>query len=197
MRTFIIRARKGTTDWTRVQSDVGESAHIEIIAHVIMNAFFISNGFRKDAEVYIVLDSAKDFPRTIHLSGTEGLSITGFHEAAGLQLIEKALKESVGLKKDERRPIMPGLIIHGFGFEKLVSDLLVTRTLYLLAPKGEDIRETQLDPHPVFILSDHIPMPSNLLKSFTRRGLKTISLGKTMLFASQCVILLNDALDRA
>lgn len=196
MRTFIIRARKGTTRWDRIRSSVGGSEHFEVVAHTVINAFFVSNGFRENVEVYIVLDSSEDFPRTIKLSSCEGLSIAGFHEEAVLELIEKALKESPGLQKDETQSIAPGLQISGFGFEKLVGNLLETRAVYLLEPKGEDIRSAELELNPVFILSDHLAMPKNTVKSLKRRGLKNLSLGKKMLFASQCVVLLQDELDR-
>lgn len=196
MRTFILRARKGTTRWQKIRSQLGAKEHFEVIPHTVMNAFFYSNGFRQDVEVYIVLDSSEDFPRTIKLSGNEGLSIAGFHEEAIVELIEQALKNSANLKKDEIKTIAPGLSIYGFGFEKLIGELIATRTIYLLEPKGEDIRTTHIEPDPVFILSDHIAMPKNIMKSLKRRGLKTISLGKKMLFASQCVVLINHEMDR-
>lgn len=196
MRTFIIRARKGTTRWEFVRSQVGTAAHFEVVAHSVINAFFVSNGFREDVEVYVVLDSSEDFPRTIKLSGAEGISIAGFHEAAVLDLVELALKESVDLRKDETRVIAPGLQISGFGFEKLVGGLLESRTVYLLDSKGDDIRSAEITANPVFILSDHLALPKNNVKSFMRRGMKTISLGKKMLFASQCVVLINHEIDR-
>ncbi|RDI36674.1 tRNA (pseudouridine(54)-N(1))-methyltransferase TrmY [Aquicella lusitana] len=197
MRTFVIRARKGTTRWEQVRAQIGTKGHFEVIAHSVMNAFFVSNGFRDQVEIYIILDSAEDFPRTIKLSGSEGLSIAGFHEEAVLELVEKALRDSPALQKNETRTIAPGLQISGFGFEKLASHLLETRTVYLLDRKGEDIRSMALASNPVFILSDHLAMPKKSVKGLIRHGLKTISLGKKMLFASQCVTILNYELDRA
>ena len=197
MRTFIIRARKGTTRWERVRAQIGGSEHFEVVAHSVINAFFVSNDFRDDVEIYIVLDSSEDFPRTIKLSSAEGLSIAGFSEAAVLDLVEKALKDSQGLQKDETRNIAPGLLISGFGFEKLVGGLLETRPVYLLDPKGDDVRTTALEADPVFVLSDHLAMPKNNVKGLKRRGAKTISFGKKMLFASQCVVLLHYEMDRA
>lgn len=195
MRTFIIRARKGTTRWERLRTSIGNSQHLEVVAHSVINAFFIASSFREDVEVYIVLDSTEDFPRTIKLSGDQKLSLSGFHENAVLSLLEKALKQSPNLRKDETKSIAPGLEISGFGFDKLVSHLLETRTLYLLEPKGENIRTTPLEKDPVFILSDHLSMPSKIFKSLKRKGLKTISLGKKMLFASQCVVIIHYELD--
>ncbi len=196
MRTFIIRARKGTTRWELVRSQIGSREHFEVVTHSVINAFFFSNGFRDDVEVYIILDSSIDFPRTIKLSSSEGLSIGGFHEDAVLELVETALKNSMGLQKNETRMIAPGLHISGFGFEKLVGQLLITRPVYLLDRKGNDIRSAEIGSDPVFVLSDHLAMPKNSIKGLMRVGLKTISLGKKMLFASQCVVLLHYELDR-
>lgn len=196
MRTFIIRARKGSTRWDKIRSSVGGSEHFEIVAHSVMNAFFVSNDFRDDVEVYIILDRSDDFPRTIKLSSSEGLSIAGFHEEAIIDLVETALKNAQGLMKDETRTVLPGVQISGFGFEKLVRNLLETRSVYLLDRKGEDIRAANLADNPVFVLSDHLAMPKNSVKGLKRHGLKLVSLGKKMLFASQCVVLIHYEMDR-
>jgi tRNA (pseudouridine54-N1)-methyltransferase len=195
MRTFILKARNGTTAWQQVRAQIGNKGHFEVIAHSIINAFFVSNGFRTDTEFYVILDSSHDFPRTLKLSAVEGLSIAGFHEGAVIDLLEKALKDGKDLKKDETLIVAPGLEIHGFGFEKLVGELIKTRQLYLLEPKGDNLREQQLEADPIFILSDHLALPKNNVKSLKRRGLKTLSLGKKMLFASQCIVLLHHELD--
>ena len=195
MRTFIIRARKGTTRWDKLRSQLGGKEHFEVVAHSVINAFFLSNDFRMDVEVYIVLESSADFPKTIRLSGNEGLSLAGFHEEAVVQLLEQALKNSANLIKDQSRSLAPGVTVYGFGFDRLVSNLIQDRTLYILSPKGEDIRTSTLDENPVFILSDHLTMPKKSLNSLKSKGLKQISLGKKMLFASQCVVLLNHEFD--
>ncbi|MFA6303739.1 MAG: hypothetical protein WC627_11510 [Legionella sp.] len=195
MRSFIIKARKGSTRWERVRSQIGTKEHFEVVAHSVINAFFISSDFRTDVEVYIVLDSSEDFPRTIKLSSAEGLSLAGFHEEAVVSLVEKTLKDSQGLQKDSTKTLAPGVQIFGFGFEKLVSSLMPNRTLYILDKKGDNIRTLSLAKDPVFILSDHLAMPKKSLAGLKRKGLKTLSLGPKMLFASQCVVLINHEID--
>lgn len=196
MRTFILRARKASTRLEQFKASLGSKDHVEVIAHTIANAFFFSNGFRQEVEVYVVLDSSADFPRTVKLSGYQGLSLAGFHERAVLEVIEKALRDSPHLQKDQTQIIAPGVEISGFGFEKLVNELMKTRPIYLLDHKGQDIRAQSLKPDPVFVLSDHLAMPKNSLKSLVNRGAKLLSLGKKVLFASQCVILIHHELDR-
>ena len=197
MRTFIIRARKGTTRSERIRSQIGGKGHFEVVAHSVINAFFISSAFREDVEVYIVLDSSDDFPRTIKLSSADGLSMSGFHEEAVIGLVEKALKDTRCLHKDETCVVDKGVQVSGFGFEKLVANLIQTRPIYLLDYKGDDIRAFQFDKDPIFILSDHLAMPKKTVLGLKRKGLKTMSLGIKMLFASQCIVLIHHEMDRA
>ena len=196
MRTFVIRARKGTVQADRVFSQVGSDAHFEIIAHTLANAFYVSNGMRSHVEVYVVLDSATDFPRTLKFSSNDALSFPGFHEHAILQVIVSVLEKGHKIMKGERLVILPGIELYGFGFETLMKELIGRGFVYLLDKKGRDIRSIPLEPQGIFILSDHLVMPKNSIKSLERKGLIKISLGKQMLFASQCVVLVHNELDR-
>lgn len=197
MRTFILRARKGTVHADKVTSQVGSGAHFEIIAHLLANAFYISNDMRMDVEVYIILDSTPDFPRTLKFSSKSGLSFPGFHEQAILSTISSALAKGANIAKDATQQIEPGIEISGFGFDTLMQKLQAQDyPLYLLDKKGEDIRDVNFTANSVFILSDHLPMPKNSIKVLERRGLTKINLGPKMLFASQCVTLVHNELDR-
>ena len=61
---------------------------------------------------------------------------------------------------------------------------------------GTPIREQVFEGNPCFLLTDHIPMPKNTFHTLDRLGTKKISLGRTMLFASQCVVLIHHELDQ-
>lgn len=196
MRTFVLRARKGTVNSEKVFAQVGSGEHFEIVAHTLMNAFYFSNGMRPDVEVYVVLDSAADFPRTLKFSSNEGLSFPGFHEEAILKVVAAALAKGGKVAKDANLPIEPGIEIFGFGFDVLMKKLQEQMPVYLLDKKGADVRAVDFAEEGVFVLSDHLPMPKNSIKVLERRGLIKISLGRKMLFASQCVVLIHNELDR-
>jgi tRNA (pseudouridine54-N1)-methyltransferase len=196
MRSFVLRSRKASVNADRIEDQIGTNAHVEIIAHALANAFFYSNGMREDVEVYIVLDSSADFPRTIRFASDQGLSIPGFHETAILGVISNALNAAKNISKDQIISVAPGIEIAGFGFERLLQKLLETRSVYLLDKKGDDIRSVKLDLDGVFVLSDHLSMPQKNVKNLMRRGLKKIGLGRRMLFASQCIVLVHHELDR-
>jgi tRNA (pseudouridine54-N1)-methyltransferase len=196
MRAFVIRARKGTVDADKVFSQVGSREHFEIIAHTLANAFYFSNGMRTDVEVYVVLDSTPDFPRTLKFSSNNGLSFPGFHEYAILEVVSSALARGNKVTKGNIQTIEPGIEICGFGFDTLMQRLQEHCSVYLLDKKGKDIRSINFEQSGVFVLSDHLPMPKNSIKVLERRGLTKMSLGRKMLFASQCVVLIHNELDR-
>jgi tRNA (pseudouridine54-N1)-methyltransferase len=99
MRTFVIRARKASVRADKVFSQIGTEGHFEIVAHTLMNAFYVSNDMRPDVEVYIVLDSSVDFPRTLKFSSAQQLSFPGFHEHAILEVVASALAKGSQVKK--------------------------------------------------------------------------------------------------
>ena len=197
MRTFILRARKASVRADTVRAQVGSDAHVEIIAHTLANAFYYSQGMRDDVDVYVTLDSTPDFPRTVHFSASEGLSMPGFHEAGIVQVLSKALEAGSKVEKDGVLNVAPGIEVLGYGFDALVRKLIENRPVYLLEPDGADLRETKISDDPVFILSDHLEMPKNSIKGMERRGAQRISVGERMLFASQCVVLIHNELDRS
>lgn len=196
MRHFVIRARKGKVDAAQVSAQVGSKAHFEIIAHTLANAFYYSNGMRSDVEVYIVLDSSPDFSRTLKFSSNNGLSFPGFHEQAILEVVSAALAQGKNITKDRIMTVAPGIEICGFGFEILMKKLQEDYPIYLLDKKGTDIRSVNFEREGVFVLSDHLSFSKNITKTLTRKGAEKISLGRKMLFASQCIVLIHNELDR-
>jgi tRNA (pseudouridine54-N1)-methyltransferase len=68
--------------------------------------------------------------------------------------------------------------------------------IYLLDKKGKDIRMMNLAQDSIFILSDHLALPKNNIKALDRKGAMKLSLGRKMLFASQCIVLIHNELDR-
>jgi tRNA (pseudouridine54-N1)-methyltransferase len=121
--------------------------------------------------------------------------IGGFDERALLGKVAKALDASVGMGKEESRPVESGVTVRTIAFERLVQELARDHQLFIMDRKGTPIREQAFGGNPCFLLTDHIPMPKKVLPSLERLGAKQLSLGPTMLFASQCVLLIHHQLD--
>ena len=205
MRSFVLRARAAPTDAQRLLAGVGGEVHAEILAHTLMNAFFVAQSHREGVVVYLVLESTADYSRTLRFEGGAISGLGGFHEQAWLTKIARALEASRGMGKDERRAVEPGLEVRTQSFERLVAELAPDHALFVMDRKGRPIAEALAEAAsgsaaakaiPCFLLTDHIPMPKNSLSGLERLGARTISLGPTMLFASQCVVLIHHALDQ-
>ena len=196
MRTFVLRARAAPTDSARLLASVGQEAHTEILAHTLMNAIFVAQSHRPDVVVYLVLESTQDFSRTIRFDANAMHDIGGFNEQALLGKVAKALDASRGMGKEESRQVESGVEVRTVSFERLVQQLAADHQLFVMDRKGTPIGEQVFDGNPCFLLTDHIPMPKKTFHSLERLGARRITLGRTMLFASQCVVLIHHALDQ-
>jgi len=196
MRTFVLRARAAPTDSRKLLAGVGGEAHTEILAHALMNAIFVAQSHRADVVVYLVLESTQDFSRTIRFDANAMHDIGGFDEQALLGRIAKALDASHGMGKDETRPVESGVAVRTVSFERLVQELSEDHQLFVMERKGTPIGQQAFGGNPCFLLTDHIPMPKKTFHSLERLGTVKISLGSTMLFASQCIVLIHHVLDQ-
>jgi tRNA (pseudouridine54-N1)-methyltransferase len=195
MRTFVLRARAAPTDSQKLLAGVGQEAHTEILAHTLMNAIFVAQSHRADVVVYLVLESTADYSRTIRFEAAAMHDIGGFDERSLLGKVAVALDASRGIGKEESRPVESGVTVRTISFEKLVQELASDHALFVMDPKGTAIRDQAFGDNPCFLLTDHIPMPKNTFHTLDRLGTKRISLGRKMLFASQCVVLIHHVLD--
>jgi tRNA (pseudouridine54-N1)-methyltransferase len=196
MRTFVLRARAAPTDSRKLLAAVGQEAHPEILAHTLMNAIFVAQAHRPDVVVYLVLESTQDFSRTLRFEVNAMHDIGGFNEQALLGKVAHALDVSRGMGKEEERPVESGVTVRTVSFERLVQQLAEDHELFMMDRKGTPIHEQAFAGNPCFLLTDHIPMPKKTFHSLDRLGVRRITLGRTMLFASQCVVLIHHELDR-
>ncbi len=196
MRTFVLRARAAPTDSRKLLAAVGQDAHTEILAHTLMNAIFVAQSHRADVSVCLVLESTADYSRTIRFVASDMHAIGGFDQGALMAKIANALDASTGMGKDEVRAVEAGVTVRTTSFERLVQELAADHALYVLDRKGTPIREQAFGSNPCFLLTDHVPMPKKSFHTIERLGARKISLGPTMLFASQCVVLVHHELDQ-
>ncbi len=195
MRAFVLRARAASTDSRQLLAGVGQGSHSEVLAHTLMNAIFVAQSHRDDVVVFLVLESTRDYSRTIRFDASNIANIGGFHEQALLNKVATALDASAGMGKEQERQVESGISVRTISFEKLVQELATDFQLYMMEKKGTPIRERQFEDNACFLLTDHIPMPKKSFNSLKRLGAQHISLGPKMLFASQCVVLIHNELD--
>ncbi len=206
MREFIVRARHAPVDADRFRQAIGSDAHVEYLSQVVVNALLISKGHRPDTRLTLVLEDSDDFSRAVCLDGGSLGSLPGWHESAIVDVLCEALVAGRRLHKEERITVADGISIAAISFEHLVRSMSGVKTpeqgesaasrLFILDRKGEDIRASRLPDDPVFVMTDHIPMPRKTLAYLYRLGAHRLSLGPIMLQTSQCVTVLHNELDR-
>src|SRR5690606_159398 len=140
-------------------ASVGKDAHAEILAHTLMNAIFVAQSHRPDVTVYLVLESTRDFSRTIRFDVNAMHDIGGFDERALLGKVPKSLAASCGMGKDEPRPAESGVTVRTASFARLVPTLAEDNRPFLLDPQGTPIQEQAFGDRPCFLLTHDIPMP--------------------------------------
>ena len=197
MREFIYYSRSAPTTGSYITEDLQRSGRIDIAVHTVIATFFLSHKIRADAKLHLCFAGAPDPPKHLELKPvTEGKT--------GIDKIYLAKKDVSGVLKrmlykyreGEKKEVFPGFWIEKKGFLEIVKELAKEgRNIYILDPKGEDIRTAEIKENPIFILGDHKGLPLKELKR-----LKTIctpvTIGPKVYFASQTLAVVNNEIDR-
>lgn len=197
MREFIYYSRTAPTSGNFSLDNLQKAGRIDIAIHVIIATFFLSHKIRADAKLNLIFAGPPNPPRYIEMAPV----IEG---ETGIDKIYLSKKDVSGILKrilykyreGQRREVFPGYWIQKKGFLELVNDLNKQgRNLYILDPKGEDIRTAKIKENPLFILGDHKGLPVKELKRL-KKICTPVALGKKVYFASQVVAVVNNELDR-
>jgi tRNA (pseudouridine54-N1)-methyltransferase len=196
MREFILRARKGPTGPNFSIDKLSDAGRLEVVTHCIANALFFSKNIRPQTIIHIVLDGPGDPPKTIRLESDHIPYLGGFDERTLGQVIRRTLEAGLGLALNEERQVDTGIFVAKKAFETLIKEKSALGNLYYLQKKGADIRTLTFPLNPTFVFTDHLSMPKKTDKYLQRLGASAISVGPQMLFASHCIILAHNELDR-
>lgn len=196
MRVFVLRARRGPTTHDLVSQSYGEPDHFEFASHCVINALFTSKHTREDVEFHLVLEGPGDPPKVITLVSGEIDHLCGYREETIALVVADSLKGSHAVQKDQRVQVGEGIWVARMSFERLVRGLSMKYPTFYLSKKGTDIREIGLTGDSCFLLTDHIPMQKKTIRLLTRLGVQKLNLGPKMIFASHCIALIHNELDR-
>ena len=196
MRQFILRARKGPTSPDFDLNDLSRAGRMEIVAGCVRDALFCAGRLRTATTIHVVLDGPKDPPKTVRFDSDRLGSLSGFDERSLAGELQDSLRACTGLQLGEEAQAPNGVFVRKIGFETLLKETAAHHSLYTLDRRGQDIRSAQIDEHAAFVLSDHLHMPPKSARFLDRLAAERISLGPKPLFASQCVVLVNNELDR-
>jgi len=202
MREFIYFSGIARTSGNFDMNNLMKAGRMDIALHVFINSFFISNAMRRDVKLHLVFYGPPDPPKHLEIfpmqdkimpdeiQGNEKTIDISKKDVAGL-IRRMLFKYKPGIKHE----VWPGYWIEKKSLLQLIEELKKQgKIIYILDSSGENIRNAKIDENPVFLLGDHKGLP---LKEFKRlkKTCKTISLGRTVYFASQAVTIVNYEMD--
>lgn len=191
MRTYILRARRAPTGADYIREDLAQSGHLEIVCHCIMNSLWIAGHVREDTVLHVVCEGPPTPPIT--LTFTHELN-SHYSEKALSTAIKEALLLVPKLKREECKKAQNGILVSKKGFENLIKEIEVP--IFYLHPKGEAIDKADLIDDICIVLGDHKGIPKQSEKFLKRYATGTLTFGKQMRFASQCVTIAQYELDK-
>ena len=197
MREIIYYSRTAPTAGNFIREDLQASGRIDIAVHTIIATFFLSHKIRPDAKLHLIFSGPPDPQKHLELQpvleGKTGIDKIYLAKKNVSDILKKMLYK---FREGEKKEVFPGFFIERKGFLEVVKNMhSQDRNLYLLDPKGEDIRTADIKKDPVFILGDHKGLP---LKEFKRlkQLCSLVNIGPRVYFASQVVAIVNNELDR-
>ncbi len=196
MREFILRARKGPSTPEFSLDQPSRTGHLEIVSHCIVNALFYAKQIRPQTAVHVVLDGPAAPPKTVRLESDTLCSLGGFDERSVLRVVQRALEQGRRLSLDQEVQADDGVFVAKKSFEQLVREKCAAAPLFYLQRRGEDIRSAPFSAPLAFVFTDHLSMPRKTDRFLDRLGARPLSVGPRMLFASQCIVLVHNELDR-
>lgn len=186
MREFVYFSQKARTSGNF--KDLMKAGRMDIVCNVIIQTFFLSNKTREDIHLHLIFNGAPNPPMHLEIISNPDLQISK-KDIAGL--IKRMLYKSNPNKKTK---VFPGCFIERKSFQKLLNELeSQNKTIYILNEKGNSLRSLtnkELE-NSVFVLGDHEGLPKKEIKKYKKR----ISIGKSIYFASQTMIIINNELD--
>ncbi len=197
MRELIYYSRTAPTAGNFITEDLQRSGRIDIAVHTVIAAFFLSHRIRTDMRLHLCFAGPPDPPKHLQLQpvtiGTTGIDKIYLAKKNVSDILKKMLYK---YREGEKKEVFPGFWIEKKGFLEIVKDLAKEgRNLYILDPKGEDIRTVDIKEDPIFILGDHKGLPLKELKRL-KQMCTPVTIGRRVYFASQTIAVVNNELDR-
>ena len=200
MREFIYFSSKARTSGNF--DDLMQAGRMDIVCHVIINAFFLSRHMRDDSILHLIFYGPPTPP--VHLemhSSTNNIPETG-SEVGSLDISKKDVANVIKKMLYKCKPGKKTEVWKGYYAEKknlfdLINELKEKgKEIYILDKDGEDIRKANFEKdNAVFLIGDHDGLPSKELKRL-KQECNLISVGNKMYFASQVMTILNNEIYR-
>lgn len=196
MRRFVVVGHTQKAEAPIPLNDPAGAGRWDVLARAVAAALLVSNGIRRDTELYLVLTAGRG-PRTLVLRGASIKNLNP-DERAILGLLGKALATpSVGAHEADASP---GVSTAAWSLRDVLERLLGEGPLVLLhehAPPLESLETARRLEGATFVLSDHEEFRPEELRVLAGPASGRYSLGPVSLHTSSCIVLAHNWLDRA
>lgn len=186
-REFLLIARKAPSGAGLINlEDLYNSGRFHIICQFIINCIWVSNNLRENTIVNISLNGPNNPPKLISINSKE---LKDFYEDE--KSIAKVVKDVISGKK------VFGVSLSSQSFEGFLKERKNKNEIFYLDKKGENVKVLKNSKNPLFVVGDYIGFSKNQVRFFRNIGARGLSLGKTVLFASQCPVILHYEMDKS
>jgi tRNA (pseudouridine54-N1)-methyltransferase len=195
MRRFVLVGHRAVTSSQFKLNDLcGSTGRLDVLLRCINSAFFLSHDFRRDVELYLVLQGDPDPPKTIRLRGDELKYLNPDERSTGA-LIRNALMKKLDEPEQKEVKSTPGIYISKAGFQETLTRLAEISDLVYLREDGESFSPGVSDENLTFILSDDKDMTPEEEEMILKFKPKIYNLGKTSYHSDHCITVVSWLMD--
>ena len=195
MRRFIVIGHKAVTDSGFTLDDLcGSAGRLDVLIRALHSSLLLSHGIRRDTEILLVLLGKPIPPRIIRISG-ETVKYLNPDERSTGALLRQALAKSHHAPEDGEIETTPGMFISQGGLED-IQEMFSEENFVLLHQDGEDIRNADISPDSIFILSDHMEFTQENMNIIKHLRPNKVSLGPVVVHTHHAITLAHNELDR-
>ena len=189
MRYFVYFSGTAQTSGNFDVNNLMKAGRMDIVMHVIINAFFLSHNLRDDVKLHLIFYGSPDPPKHIEIQVKPETDLSKKDIA---NLIKKILYK---YKKGKKTEVVPGCFVEKKSFLKVVDELAEEgRKIFILDKRGKDIRKIKIPKESVFVVGDHNGLPKKELKRLKKIA-GVVSVGPKTYFASHVLTIINNELD--
>lgn len=196
MRRFVLVGQTAHADGAFSLDDLASSSgRLDALLHCIRAALLVSNGVRRDVQLYLVLRGGDKAPRTLRFDG-ESVKFLRPDERSLAILVQKTLVacDAAGLGKDFQE-MRPGIFAAVGDVPELLGEL-GDGAKYVLHEQGADVRGVAMGGNATFFVGDQLGFDAPTLERLDALGCVRVSLGPTSLHSEDAIAVLSNELDR-
>jgi tRNA (pseudouridine54-N1)-methyltransferase len=195
MRRFVVLAHTQKAEPPVPLDDPAGAGRWDVLTRALASAFLLSNGIRRDVEIFFVLLRANPV-KTIWVRSAEVRNLNPDDRS-----IQGLLTKSLALKPVGQHPMesSPGVLLCNWDLANVLDHVAKQGPIVLLHEMGlllEDPQDVRRIQDAAFVLSDHEEFSAEQLALIRRQAPHMYSLGPLSLHTSSCIAILHNFIDR-